>query len=131
MTKSAVISTTNVAVQITGKQMSMSLNNTTMFVYDKSRELLIKAFNNRTRERNYFKLYCEMLEGEITEDEFDNEIDSNPDDYVVPAGNNDSLVDVETAMSLVKELKGLESADDFMSIFQFDDKDVHKCIEAK
>ena len=29
--------------------------------------LLIKAVNNRTIERNYFKLYCELLDGSLSE----------------------------------------------------------------
>ena len=34
---------------------------------DRLKELMTRAVNNRTRERNYFKLYCEMLDGNITE----------------------------------------------------------------
>jgi hypothetical protein len=40
-------------------------------------KLLLKAVNNRTIERDYFKLYCEMLDSSITEEEFDKLIELN------------------------------------------------------
>ena len=47
-------------------------------------DLYVRAINNRTRERNYFKLYSSLLRGDISDDDFDEEIDKNEDDYVVP-----------------------------------------------
>ena len=41
---------------------------------DRLSELLIRAVNNRTRERNYFKKLVEFFQDEITEEEFDKEI---------------------------------------------------------
>ena len=38
---------------------------------DRLSELLIRAVNNRTRERNYFKKLVEFFQDEITEEEFD------------------------------------------------------------
>ena len=39
-----------------------------LFEFDKAVSLLIRAINNRTIERNYFKLYSELLDRIITED---------------------------------------------------------------
>ena len=50
---------------------------------DRLKDLMTRAINNRTRERNYFKLYCDMLGGNITEDEFDREIEQNEDKYII------------------------------------------------
>lgn len=40
-------------------------------------DLYIRAINNRTRERNYFKLYSSLLRGDISDEDFDEEIDKN------------------------------------------------------
>lgn len=46
-------------------------------------ESLTRAVNNRTRERNYFRLYSEMLDGTISDEEFDRQIEDHEDLYVV------------------------------------------------
>ena len=38
--------------------------------YSEMQELLTRAVNNRTRQRNFFRLQNSMLEGQITEEEF-------------------------------------------------------------
>lgn len=128
---SAVISTTNIGMMIEDDCTFLHMSNTTVVFYDNSHKLLIKAFNNRTRERNYFKLCCEMLDGDITEDDFDKEIEQNPDDYVVPAGDDDSVVNIQAAISLTNKLKGIKTTDDFASLFQFSENKINKCLEAK
>ena len=96
---------------------------------DRMSELLVRAVNNRTRERNYFKKYCELLDGEISEEDFDREIDSNKDDYVVPAGADADIRDIELALQVVPRLKGVESTDDFAALFSFSDASIQKCVE--
>ena len=83
-------------------------------------DLYVRAINNRTRERNYFKLYSSLLRGDISDDDFDEEIDKNEDDYVVPAGVDADLTEIK--------LKNVETTDDFMALFSFNDKSVHKYI---
>lgn len=91
--------------------------------------LLIKAVNNRTRERNYFRLYGQLADGEMTEEEFDKEIDDNKDDYVVPAGTDASDEEMEAALGLAPSLKDVNSTDDFVSLFGLTDKSVRQFIE--
>lgn len=100
-----------------------------MYSAEKALNLLVTAVNNRTRERNYFKKYSEFLDGEISESDFDNEIDSNEDDYVVPAGVDATVDDVKMALRIAPLLKGIHSTDDFTSLFSFTDKSVQKCLE--
>jgi hypothetical protein len=95
---------------------------------DRIIQLLIRAFNNRTRERNYFKLYSQMLEGDVTEEYFRNEIVQNKDDYVVPAGHDDDSQDIYLANYLAPQMKSIHSADDFISIFSFCDCAVVKLL---
>ena len=98
---------------------------------DRLNELLITAVNNRTRERNYFKKYAELLEGELSDEEFDREIDSNKDEYVVPAGKDADIRDIELAMQVTPRLKGVQSTDDFTALFSFSDTAIRKCITEK
>lgn len=98
---------------------------------DKQNQLLVKAVNNRTRERNYFRLYSQLVDEEITEEDFDKEIRYNKDDYVVPAGTDASIEDVKAALSVAPSIKGIHSTDDFISLFGITDKSVQRCIECK
>ena len=34
-------------------------------------DMLVQAFNNRTRQRNYFRLYCDLLDGQLSDEDFD------------------------------------------------------------
>lgn len=70
--------------------------------YKRLIELLINAVNNRTRQRNYFRLYCQLLAGNITRKNFDNEINNNENDYVI--SNNTAYA--ENDIELISELKG-------------------------
>lgn len=94
-------------------------------------DLYIRAINNRTRERNYFKLYSSLLRGDISDDEFDKEIEDNEDDYVVPAGLDASLSDIEFALQIAPKLKNVKTTDDFMSLFSFNDQSIQKYVSEK
>ena len=100
-----------------------------MYSTEKALSLLVTAVNNRTRERNFFKKYSEFLGEEISEEEFDSEINNNEDNYVVPAGVDAPIDDIKMALHIAPLLKGINSTDDFTSLFSFTDKSVQKCIE--
>lgn len=92
-------------------------------------DLLIKGFNNRTRERNYFKLYCQLLSNEITDDEFDKEIEEKEDKYVVDVPGTVSPEDVCTAVCLSDRLMDIKTTEDFTSVFGIDDNSIEKYIK--
>lgn len=52
-------------------------------VWDIERKLLMRALNNRTRERNYANICLMLAEGQISEEEFEREISTNENRYVV------------------------------------------------
>lgn len=91
--------------------------------------LLVDAFNNRTRERNYFKLYSEMLDGDVSEDFFNREIEEHKDDYVVPVGTRSEAQDVYLALKITPKLKCIDSSDDFVSLFAFCDASVLRLLQ--
>lgn len=82
-------------------------------------DLLIKGFNNRTRERNYYRLYSSLLQGDISDDDFDNEIESNPDRYVIPMNGDSSKEAISTALWVSPQLMDIDSAGDFEAAFSF------------
>lgn len=98
---------------------------------DRINELLIRAVNNRTRERNYFRLYNQLLEKDITDDEFDNEIDKNEDDYVVTNNEDADLNDINIALSLSPYLKDVKDVDDMADLFSFSDNSIRKSLSDK
>lgn len=83
-------------------------------------KLLIEAVNNRTRERNYFRKYVELLEGDITDEEFDKEIEFNEDEYVVNSNIKPSLEDLKLALQLANHIKDVTNTEDLSSLFSFD-----------
>ena len=86
---------------------------------DRLKDLMTRAINNRTRERNYFKLYCDMLDGNITEEEFDKEIEQNEDKYIIKQDHDASTEDIEVALEVSPSIMDVKSPDDMAEIFSF------------
>lgn len=98
---------------------------------DRMSQLLIRAVNNRTRERNYFRLYNQLLEKEITEEEFDKEIDEKEDEYVVSNNEEAGKNDIEIALALCSYLKDVKDVDDMADLFSFSDVSIRKSLVEK
>lgn len=96
---------------------------------DRLKELMTRAINNRTRERNYFKLYCDMLGGNITEDEFDQEIEQNEDKYIIKQDCDASIEDIEVALEVSPSIMDVKSPDEMAEIFSFSEKSMQKSIQ--
>lgn len=89
------------------------------FVPQNAIELLFQAVNNRTVERNYFRLYSQLLEGTISEEFFDQEIANNEDDYVIVTDKRPSLDDIRAALLLATRIKDIDSSTDLSTAFSF------------
>lgn len=89
-------------------------------------DLYIRAINNRTRELNYLKLYSQLLRGDISNNYFNEEIDKNEDNYIVPAGSDADSDEIELALKIAPNLKDIETIEDFMNLFSFNDKSIRK-----
>lgn len=96
---------------------------------DRLKDLMTRAINNRTRERNYFKLYCDMLGGNITEDEFDREVEQNEDKYIIKQDCDASIEDIEVALEVSPSIMDVKSPDDMAEIFSFSEKSMQKSIQ--
>ena len=71
-----------------------------------------------------------MLEENITEDEFEKELSENSDDYVLPVRENTNPTDVEVATLLSDHIKGIDTMDDFQSLFSINDKSIKNALPA-
>lgn len=91
-------------------------------------DLLIRAVNNRTIERNYFRLYSQLLEGNISEDCFDKEIEEHENDYVIETGEKPSLKDINIALHLAPRIKNINNSTDLSTLFSFDPDETDKLI---
>lgn len=95
---------------------------------DRVKDLLIRAVNNRTRERNYFQLYSMLLDNKISDDEFDKTIENNEDDYVVSQDCEADLNDIRLALFLVQEIKDIKDVDDMAALFSFSYGSIRKSL---
>ena len=95
---------------------------------DRASQLLVRAVNNRTRERNYFRKYCELLEEEITEEEFDQEIEEHEDEYVISNTEEANMDDIRLALALCPYLKDVNDVDAMADIFSFNECSIRKSI---
>ena len=98
---------------------------------DSMSQLLLRAVNNRTRERNYFRLYSQLLDKEISDDEFDKEIEENEDDYVVSNNKEADIHDIELALSLSQYIKDVKDVDDMADLFSFNNNSIRKSLLEK
>jgi len=89
-------------------------------------ELLVRAVNNRTRQRNYFRLYGQMLENEISEDDFYQKIEENEDDYVIEEIEKPSKERLLQALDLSRKIKDVNSSEDLSDLFSFDSFETDK-----
>lgn len=87
--------------------------------YGVLRNTLIQAINNRTRERNYFRLYSELLEESISEEEFENELKMNPDEYIIKLNHHPSQEEIQIALNASEDIKDLSSFEDLQTLFSF------------
>lgn len=111
---------------------SCSIPSTTLTrLYDQDRvvELLVRGINNRTRERNYFKKYCELLEGTISEGEFDKEVENHEDDYVVPTNQPTDREDIMIALDVSDKIKDVNYVEDLESLFSFNSDTLRLAIQ--
>lgn len=122
-----------IAIQDKGRVTFASVANKARFfsisTADRLKELMTRAINNRTRERNYFKLYCDMLDGNITEDEFGREIEQNEDKYIIKQDCDASVEDIEVALEVSPSIMDVKSPDDMTEIFSFSEKSMQKSIQ--
>ena len=91
--------------------------------------LCFRAIDNRTIERNYFRLYSEMLEGDMSESEFYSQIQKNEDNYVILNDIVPSDEDLRIALYIASKVKDVMNSEDLSSLFSFNSEAVDKQLQ--
>lgn len=81
------------------------------------RTMLLRAINNRTRERNYANICLQLAEGQISEEEFAKEITDNENRYVISFAEQTSPEEIQIAALLATEVLDVDTEDDFRELF--------------
>ena len=69
-----------------------------------------------------------MLDGNISEEEFDKEIEQNEDKYLIRQDKDASIEDIEVALEVSPSLMDVTSPDDMAEVFSFSEKSMQKSI---
>ena len=70
-----------------------------------------------------------MLAGDITEEEFDKEIEENEDNYIIKQNKDASVEDIEVALEVSPAIMDVDSPDDMAEVFSFSEKSMQKSIK--
>lgn len=114
---------------ISGASTHSMLNVIGKSLFDKVVAMMTEAVNNRTRQMNYFRLYSEFLEGQITEDEFGKELQENEDEYILQEQHVPSKDDAILALNLSRKIKNVTTTEDLALLFSFDVNSLEKLAE--
>ncbi len=80
-------------------------------------KLLKTAFKNRTKQYNFSQLICNLLENNISESDFENEVEAHPDFYAISLPEKPiKISDLDVLTSLIAELKEDKLLDDDISV---------------
>lgn len=90
--------------------------------------LLVRAINNRTVERNYFRLYSQFLEGNLSEEAFEKEIELHEEDYVITTEKKPQIEDVRAILRIADKIKDLSSSSDLSLLFSFDPDETDRVL---
>lgn len=113
------------AISVNIHQQTLIIN-----VEDKVLDIMSVAVNNRTRERNYFKLYSQLLENKISDEEFDRLIDENPDEYVQEPYRHFGPLELEIARRASENIMDVDDVSDMATLFSISNESIQKCIAA-
>lgn len=96
--------------------------------YQEAIDLLIKAVNNRTVERDYFHLYSQLLDDEISEEDFDKELEEHEDKYVLDGTEIPTVEKLKLALKLCSQIHDVKTSEDLSSLFSFNSEKVDSVL---
>lgn len=85
----------------------------------------LKALRNKIIHTNYLELALDLEEGNISEEEYDEIIDNNPEKYVVDIDYIRDRDDIPVLHDIVKRLRSDFSVEDVSELFAVDVDDLH------
>lgn len=100
-------------------------------IYSEKRhkELCCILINNLFKKTSFLQLTIRLLENQISEEEYENEITSHPEKYVIDINKYfDDSRDLKILFDIVKNIKHSLTLDEAAEIFSLDPHDVEKNI---
>ena len=92
-------------------------------------DMFINAINNRTRERNFIRLNAQLEAGNITEEEFDNELDEHEDRYLITKKIHPTLEQLYLSVKASENILDINDMEDFSELFSFEEKSIQKYLK--
>jgi hypothetical protein len=90
----------------------------------------VTAIRNLIKKNNYLQLLYDLAEGNITEQDYESELDTNSAKYLIEWNKLENPNDVKTIASIVKKI-GLEfTVDEVADMFSIDGEDIISNTEA-
>ena len=103
--------------------------NIPIIAWQTERQMWRQAVNNRTRERNYANLCLRLAEGQISDEEFEQEIIENEDRYVISFPEVMSVEEVKMAAQMTEGILDVDSEDDFRELFSINSTSFSKALK--
>lgn len=91
-------------------------------------KMAVTAIKNRTRERNFARLSEQLALGEITEAEYEEELENNEDRYVIQCNQKPSSYELKSALLIANELDDVKDTDDLSVLFSFDETEIQNYL---
>lgn len=88
--------------------------------YQKKEFYYTKALKNLIVQNNFLELALQLEEGQISEDEYDEEIDNHPEKYVVNVNYLDNSDDISIIMDIIKRIGINFTIDEVADLFSID-----------
>jgi hypothetical protein len=96
--------------------------------YQKKEFYYTKALKNLIVQNNFLELALQLEEGQISEDEYDEEIDNHPEKYVVNVNYLDNSDDISIIMDIIKKIGINFTIDEVADLFSIDTEDLNSKI---
>jgi len=96
----------------------------------KSKEFyFISAIRNLIKKNSFLQLTMQLVENQITEEEYASQIESHPENYIVDINQINSANDIEIVCEIIKSIGLNFSIDEVSEVFSLDLEDYEEKIK--
>jgi len=80
----------------------------------------LNALRNLIKKNNFLQLTMQLVENQITEDEYSKQIEAHPESFIVNIEQLDNINDIEIIIEIIKKIGLSFSIDEVSEIFSID-----------
>ncbi|QHS63254.1 hypothetical protein [Chitinophaga agri] len=88
----------------------------------------ITAIKNLLKKNHFLQLNLDYSNKLINEEEFEREIDDNPDRFIIEMTSNDSVLDLYVISELIEKIGNQFTIDEVSELFSIDTESLHRVI---